>query len=749
MRKRLLFSLLVMGLSGIVAQVLLLRELLIIFYGNELSVGIILANWLIIEAMGAFLLGKKVEDLRWKWEGFLILQIIFSISFPSSIYFTRIVREIFGIATGEGLGLVSIFFFSFLVLFPVSITHGALFTFGCKIFSPYASSEAQGIGRVYIYETIGTILGGIFFTYLLLPYLNSFQIAFLITLINFFLCILLSGKFWRGYLLNKIIGFISLILFFLNIFLFFNKGVEKIHWSSLKKQWKGYLVRHYQNSFFGNIVVTEKEKTLYFFFNGLPLITLPHPDIYYLEGFSHFSCLSHPSPRKILIIGGGAGGLINEILKHPVEEIDYVELDPVFLKTIKKFPLPLTDWELNNPKVKIFYFDGRLFLKKTDKKYDLILLGFSNPSDLQINRYFSREFFLLVKERLKEGGIFAFNLPSLPRAVLNLEGIRDLNACILNTLKEVFSFIKIIPGEGNNLFLASESKNLNSIEAKLLIARKEERKIIASLFFPAYIEYRFQPWWLENFFSSLKSATRKINHDFKPLATFYSLAYWNAIFSPYFSWIFLRIEKLGFPLAIIFFSIFIYIFLTRRIHLSISLSLATTGFAGMLFDLMVIFSFQVFYGYVFHWIGILITAFMFGTVTGGYAINRNLEKIKKKRFLFSLIEWLIIIFSGIVFTVTKISPENPFIFLFISFLGGIPVGMQFPLANKLYLEKGYPLGRTAGILYAVDLLGGWMGGIWGGVFLLPFLGVFNTCLVIAMIKLATVLAFIFAKNVER
>lgn len=57
-------SLFVMGLSGIVAQVLLLRELLVSFLGNELTLGIILGDWLVLVAIGAFIIGKTVEDRK-------------------------------------------------------------------------------------------------------------------------------------------------------------------------------------------------------------------------------------------------------------------------------------------------------------------------------------------------------------------------------------------------------------------------------------------------------------------------------------------------------------------------------------------------------------------------------------------------------------------------------------------------------------------------------------------------------------
>ncbi len=61
-------SLLIMGMSGIVAQIVLLRELLVSFFGNELTLGIILANWLILEAIGSFFIGKSVEKTERKIE---------------------------------------------------------------------------------------------------------------------------------------------------------------------------------------------------------------------------------------------------------------------------------------------------------------------------------------------------------------------------------------------------------------------------------------------------------------------------------------------------------------------------------------------------------------------------------------------------------------------------------------------------------------------------------------------------------
>lgn len=300
MKKNLIFALLVMCFSGIIAQILILRELLITFYGNELSIGIILANWLVLEAFGCFFLGKMAERFERPLQGFVGLQIIFSLSLPLAIYLTRILKEVIGVAAGEGLGLISVLYSSFLILLPVSISHGALFTFGCKIYSLYFKQDATSIGRVYIYETLGTIVGGIAFNYLLIPYFHSFQIALGVALINLIICVFLLAPFWRDVqiLSPKILTIVSLIFLLLTSLLTFSQGADKIHWLSIRRQWKNQNVVHYQNSIYGNVVVTKRGEQYTFFSNGIPIITTPTPDITFVEEFVHLSMLAHSRPER-------------------------------------------------------------------------------------------------------------------------------------------------------------------------------------------------------------------------------------------------------------------------------------------------------------------------------------------------------------------------------------------------------------------------------------------------------------------
>ena len=79
------FAILVTGFSGLIAQILLLRELLVSYLGNELTLGIILADWLIGEALGVFIIGKLIDRIRNKAAVFTILQIGFSLALPSCL----------------------------------------------------------------------------------------------------------------------------------------------------------------------------------------------------------------------------------------------------------------------------------------------------------------------------------------------------------------------------------------------------------------------------------------------------------------------------------------------------------------------------------------------------------------------------------------------------------------------------------------------------------------------------------------
>ncbi len=739
-----IFTILVVGLSGIVAQVMLLRELLVSFYGNELTLGLILANWIMSEAIGVFIIGKFIDKIKNKINIFIILQIIFSLMLPLSIYFARTVKSVLGVPFGEAIGLSAIFYSSLLIMFGLSFCHGALFSCGCKIYSSYTKDSASSIGKVYAWETIGTIIGGIVLTYLLIPYLNSFQTVFIMSIFNLIICLF----FFKD--ISKIFKYVILVLILLMVYLPLSGALNKMHNYAIKKQWKMQDVLDYRNSIYGNIVVVQREEQYTFFYNGLPIITTPYPDITFVQEFGNLPLLFHPHPKDILVISSGAGGLINEILKHPIRKIDYAELDPLLIEMLKKYPSGLTQRELGDSNVNIVNQDGRFFVKNTSNKYDIVLIGLSKPADLSTNRVFTQEFFALIKKRLNPDGILALYLPG-SLTYLSSE-LRDLNACILNGLKSTYSSVRIIPGD-YNMFLASDSGDVMNVNSNLITQRINQDNIKADILVPAYLDYRLDKKWLEWFTHSSIGATRKINQDFMPTAVYQMLVLWNKQFSGGVAHILEALGNLDLQVvlmlvfAITFVLFFILYYKHNLIKLSITYSIATTGFFGMLMSLILIFSFQVIYGYLYHRIGLLISIFMTGTALGSIFMTHNTKKIKNSLSLFVKLEAAIVLFSYLsALIITRFLGYTNFsalIFMALFFISGLLIGLEFPLATKMYLEDKRQVGFTSGLLYFSDLIGGWLAGVVGAVVFLPILGLFNTCMVIIFLKLSSLLLLIF------
>ncbi len=761
-------AILILGLSGIIAQLSLLRELLITFLSNELSIGITLANWLLLEALGSSFVGRGIRKAKNRMAVFVLLTLLFSLAFPLSLYLARTWKSIVGVSPGEGVGLHHIFLSSFFILLPVSLPHGGLFAAACQIDAGSSRQEPSGIGRVYFLETVGTLAGGLLFTSLLITRLTSFQIAFGICLVNSLACTWLLRSRRTGVsgpsgedngersALSGVLSGISTVLLALSAYVLIGPPAERIQRLSIQKQWPSQDVVHYENSIYGNVAVIRREGEFTFFSGGIPVITAPTPDVVFVEEFAHLSMLFHSHPTDVLVLSGGAGGVLHELLKHPVQRIDYAELDPLVLRLLRRFSTPLTEAELGDPRVHLHSMDGRLFLREAARRYDVIFVGLSSPQDLQTNRFFTREFFSLAHTRGKKDGMLAFSLPG--STIYLSRELRDLNACILNALRLVYPSVRVIPGDGFNLVLASGSPGLTSIGTDSVLERFKSASLVVRFLTPFHIQHKLDSRLSQWFSDSLEEATVKANEDFTPLGVYYSLAHWNASFAPRFQRAFARIEDVDLPHILAglgvtaLASVLVNVWLKSLTKVRMPAAIASTGFAGMILELALIFAFQALYGFVFFWVGLLVTGLMAGTAGGSLAMTSRMERLRREVAVFMKIEAAMVVVSmllPLVFLGLRSHLERPAVLVYLqigfvglSFLVGVLIGMEFPLASKIALKSSPSVGGTAGLLYGADLFGGWAGGLVGGAVLLPVLGLLETCLVVAVLKIASLLVLV-------
>ncbi len=127
-------------------------------------------------------------------------------------------------------------------------------------------------------------------------------------------------------------------------------------------------------------------------------------EFFYHEMIVHPAMVSHPDPEKILVIGGGDGGTVREILRYHVEEIYLVEIDQEVIEVSKRF-FPQISGSLSSEKVKIINSDGAEFLRNSCEKFDIIIVDSSDPVGPSIS-LFTEDFVDSVISHLKKGGVY-------------------------------------------------------------------------------------------------------------------------------------------------------------------------------------------------------------------------------------------------------------------------------------------------------------------------------------------------------
>lgn len=717
-----------MGFTSLVAQVLFIREFLITFYGNEFTIGIILACWIIAEAAGSSLASTFVNKTRSPFLTYSFMQLLIALYLPVSIFLIRYAKSLFASTPGESVGVAAIFAASVLIIGPFSMFDGIQFPFGCKIY---------GL-KAYILEAIGFILAGPIFTYIFLTKLNSFQIALLIGFLNLLSALFLIQKERASFLKKSAFVVFSLLLI-VNLYALTSNVPARLHNFSLARQWRNQKLVAYKNSIYGNLAVSQKDEQYTFYSNGIPIINIPTPDITWTEELVHFGLSSHPNPKKVLLLGGGAGGIINEVEKYQLDEINYAELNPTLIDLLKEFPKDITQKELGDKRLNLIITDGARFIKRTYKKYDVIFINLPLPSTLQVNRYYTKEFFYNIEKLLLPDGRLVLCLPG-SLSYLN-EELRQLNLCVSTTLRHVFSYVNVIPGYSNIYISSASSFNISS---ELFTKRLKEIGIGTKTLDEFHMQDRLKKYWQFWFNKELqKAAPVKVNRNLAPTGVFYGVSYWNSLFNPELRKIFAVLNYLKFRFIIYSVIILAVILLGIKTlfklgRIGVAASITTTGFAGMSLNLIIIFSYQIFFGYVYHHIALLATAFMLGLTAGGWFITSNLRRIRRGQFLFITFEVCIILFSlGMGLFLTHLNRVAQFafypLFYIFSIITGFLVGSEFPLANKLY-RKGATTEKTAGTLYALDLFGAFFAALLVSIIFIPLFGVLKTCLFLAGLK---------------
>ena len=718
-----------LGFSSIVAQIILFREMMVSFYGNELSLGVMLSVWLFWVGMGSAAgnriarRGSYSPTRLWLW------YLVISLAGPGTVILIRHSKQILGLAPAEMVGFIPMFLFAFGAMSILCLCLGVAFVLNSKSWK-YDESRIFSVNRVYLWESLGAGLGGFLVTFLLIPQLSNFQIAVVLFCLNLLLCALLLSPGLRPRARAVIYLVVALPIIGVPA-----SGLDdSLDRLSTGRIWRGLALVHSEDTRYGNIAVTEQNEQITFYQNGLMLFS--HPDAYSAEEAVHFALLQHPHPQSLLLIGGGMGGALSEALKHEDLTIDYVEIDPALIHTGEIY-LPEEEVRaLKDPRVNIHYLDGRLFVREGAEDadaqlYDVVILNLPDPYTAQLNRFFTFEFFRMVRSVLEEEGAFAFRVSSAENYISQELGL--YLSSIHQTLSLSFEEIKVLPGS-NNIFLASKTKGILFDDWPTMVARLTERRISTRFVNEGFLPERLSSLRVSFLKEALSARAARTNHDLNPICYFYNSILWCKQFGSLEKSVLLFFS--GVPTAwsigvmgLLFLLLFLLLvsFRSRASNLALG-AILVAGFTGIFVEIIVVLSFQIFYGYVYSMIGLIFTLFMLGLAWGALIVQRKAEKGKIGFGGLKTVQLLqvVLILSLLIITraLSAVSPSEPMVMAALLLLitaSGLLGGIQFVLANHLFLRQRTAL--KAGTGYAVDLLGASFGALLVSALLVPTLGI--------------------------
>ena len=326
------------------------------------------------------------------------------------------------------------FLMAFLIMIVPTMLMGASFPAVTQILRFELQNVGKSIGRVYLVNTIGAIIGSFSAGFILLPLIGIqksiiftgaipllFGIAILIFVAAPFRVRRLPQAKASGYLNSGVIAYVlpvsSIVISVIIIVFVFRAGdIPKL--ISISKIDKGNEILYYKEGIAGTVLVSSQETDLTPFrkpvkrlwINGDPIAGEFRGALQLERLQAHLPLLFHPDPKEALIICFGTGSTAGAVSDHNVNNIYGVDISKEVFNGGRYFTEGNRDI-LNDSRFKMIIEDGRNFLLTTDKKFDLITSEPPPPSNAGIVNLYSREYYILCKSSLKEGGMVSHWIP--------------------------------------------------------------------------------------------------------------------------------------------------------------------------------------------------------------------------------------------------------------------------------------------------------------------------------------------------
>lgn len=379
------------GMSGLTAE-FILSTLASYFIGDTII------QWTVVLSIMLFAMGLGSQVSRLVVKQLLVTFIVVEFALSILISFSPLIVYLLAAKTE----------FIHILIYGLALLIGFCIGFEIPIatrLNETHESLDKNISNIMSWDYIGSLIGGLSFAFFGLPYLGITNTAFAFGTLNFLVAIILFWQYRSFYPKQKkwvataaviLIGILSAGFAFSERIILFGE----------QSRYKDKIV-YSEQSRYQKIVITQWKDHFWLFINGNQQLST-FDEFLYHEPMVHPVMALSPEHQNILIIGGGDGFNVKELLKYEDEitSITLVDLDPAITRLGREFKglLQYNDSSLHHPKVTILNKDGFTFLEKSDTFYDVIIIDLPDAKSIDVNKLYTKEFYQMIYHSLRPNG---------------------------------------------------------------------------------------------------------------------------------------------------------------------------------------------------------------------------------------------------------------------------------------------------------------------------------------------------------
>src|SRR5512143_323877 len=727
------------GLLATAAQVLLLRELVVDVAGDEAAIGVGLALWLAGIALGASAARRRrAHDAPSDASLGLALLAVLP---PLAIVGGRWLRLVLAPGAGELPGLGLALALSAATLAPPGVAVG--WTFTALADSASRLWEAgEGIARLYIVESLGSLLGGVAVALLAGSWVAPLRLAAASGVAAAVLGVAASraGAIGRPWLQGAVA---ALCLALVVVAPALDSRSERARFAGTAP---GLPLRAAVDTPYQHLAIGGGDG-LHLYASGQYVGSVPDP--WGAGSLGHLLALLAPHPRSVLLVGGLERGLVPVLLEHPVGRLVILEPDQAAYEFLLAW-LPATDRDaLRDPRVRVVHDDPRHFVasRRRGGRFDLVLLLGAEPTTLLRARLATLEFLRAVGARLPPDGAVVMSVRTAPLALAGRT--EALAGSIVRTLQAAFAVVRATPGP-DTLLVAGRDPAAVTLDPAVLASRWRERGVASPSFDPAMLAALLDPDRVATDEAALLAAAagQEASRDDRPVSFLHALSRRQQTTAGAWGRVVARASRVP-PPALVLLAFLPSLAIVargqvaggtraRRAKAAASHAVGVVGAAGMGWWLLLLFSFQTHAGALYGWLGALTATFMLGLATGAALAPRAAfaEGERDEASLPGAVRALrLSLVAAAVFAATRPWPLPaaarasaagilPALVSHAALLlaAGVVTGGLFPIAAEVRLASGDAAGEAAGRLESADHVGAAAAALLGAVLFVPLLG---------------------------